>query len=106
MSGLTELTVFTAHLGDPGAPPIGELGSGVDGAITLRHVDEPYRAVLEDIVAGANKLEAFRIKAPVPGGEPGEITRDEIARDDPRLNHAIVAFMEEKYNLFLEPIPA
>ena len=98
---MTAPALFTAHLGDPESAPIGELGVGPAGALTLTEVVNAYRGALEDIVNYVNGLETLRIKAPVPGGEPGAITREEVARDDPRLTGAIVAFMEEEYR----PLP-
>jgi hypothetical protein len=105
MSGLTDSEIFTAHLGDPGNAPVGEFAIAADGKLELLAVDEPYRNALADIIDHVNGLETLRIKAPVLGDEPGGITREEVKRDDPQLTHAIVAFMEEKYNLYLEPLP-
>jgi hypothetical protein len=102
---MSEPEVFTAHLGDPGKAPIGEFGVGADGRIELLAVDEPYRNALADIIDYVNGLETLRIKAPAPGGKDGGITREEVRRDDPLLTHALIAFLEEKYNLYLERIP-
>ena len=101
MDAMTGPELFTAHLGDPDQPPVGEFGLGLDGQLMLTEVDEPYRAALEDILAYVNGLSVLRIKA--PGKEPGAITRDAVARGDGQWRHAVTAFLEEKYNLFLVP---
>jgi hypothetical protein len=104
MSNLTEPKEFTVRLGGPDTVPIGEFGIDAQGRITLLVADDAYRQPLDNIVEYVNGLEKLRIKAPVPGGEPGAITREEVARDDPRLTQGIIAFMEEKYNLYLQPV--
>ena len=71
----------------------------------MLQVDEIYDEPLREIIAKVNQLDKLRIKVPsMDGGEPEGIKFQDVARGDPELTEAILRFLDQKYNLRLEPV--
>ncbi len=83
---------------------IGEVAVDAQGRIELVSADPAFRAALEDIVQAMNAQESLRIMAPPPpGDDPSGISFRSIARDDPELTSYVAKYLEQKYDLYLDP---
>lgn len=83
---------------------IGQVTVGDAGRMTLVDASGAFRLPLQDIVDTVNALDELRIKVPPPpGAAPGSLFRRSFARSEPDVLDALREYLDQKYDLVLEP---